>query len=151
MRVEALTPEQYLEAIPLERRIAFGNLRDEIIKNIPRGFAEVMGYGMIGYVVPHALYPKGYHVNPAMPLPFIGIASQKNFVALYHMGLYSDASLLKWFTEKYQSQVGSKPDMGKSCVRFKKVEKIPLKLIGELVRKITPAKWIALYEKGWRQ
>ena len=103
---------------------------------------------MIGYYVPHSLYPNGYHVNPELPLPFINIASQKNFVALYHMGLYNDEKLLNWFKTEYPKYVKTKLDMGKSCIRFKKIETIPYQLIGELVSKITPKMWIERYEQA---
>jgi hypothetical protein len=123
-------------------------LRDVILKNLPKGFAEVMSYGMIGYVVPHKLYPNGYHCNPKLPLPFANIASQKNFIALYHMGVYANPELLKWFTAEYKKRVPSKLDMGKSCIRFKNPEEIPFELIGELMRKMSPKDWIAVYEKN---
>lgn len=111
-----------------------------------------MGYGMIGYVVPHKLYPSGYHCDPKLPLPFMNVASQKNFIAVYYMGMYADPKLYKWFTGEYSKFIGSKKvDMGKSCLRFKKPEQIPYKLIGELAGKITPKEWINLYEKAFRK
>jgi hypothetical protein len=100
-------------------------------------------------VVPHSLYPAGYHCNPEQPLPFISIASQKNFIALYHMGIYADKKLLEWFTKEYPKHSQTKLDMGKSCIRFKKPEQIPFQLIGELVSKMTPKDWIATYEKAF--
>ena len=117
------------------------------ISNDTKGFKELMGYGMLGYVVPHSKYPDGYHCNPELPLPFINLASQKNFIALYHMGIYSDPKLLNWFTKEYPKHSKSKLDMGKSCIRFKKPEDIPYKLIGELASKLTPDEWIKMYEK----
>ncbi len=126
-------------------------LRDVLLKKLPKGFAEVMSYGMIGYVVPHSLYPAGYHVDPKLPLPFISIASQKNFIALYHMGLYGDPALLKWFTGEFAKQGKAKLDMGKSCVRFKKPAEIPFKLIGELAAKRMPKEWVAGYEKALKR
>ncbi len=126
-------------------------LRNVINKNIPKGFSEGMGYGMLGWAVPHSLYPAGYHCKPEDPLPFLGIASQKNFIAVYHMGIYADPKLLKWFVDEFKKQSTSKLDMGKSCIRFKKPEQIPFKLIGELASKMTPKEWIALYEKGLKK
>ena len=121
-------------------------LRKVILSNLPKGFKEVMGYGMLGYVVPHTLYPDGYHCDPKLPLPFINLASQKNFIAVYHMGIYSDPKLLKWFTDEFSKHSKNKLDMGKSCMRFKKPEQIPFKLIGELASKMSPQDWIDQYE-----
>lgn len=126
-------------------------LRNVIKKNIPKGFAEVMDYGMMGYVVPHSLYPAGYHCDPKQPLPFMGIASQKNFIAVYHMGVYADPKLLKWFTAEYKKRVPSKLDMGKSCIRFKKMDQILYDLIGELASKMTVKDWIKQYERVIRR
>lgn len=151
MTSKATTPEQYLKELPEDRKEAFTKLRDTIANNIPKGFKETMSYGMLGYVVPHSLYPAGYHCDPALPLPFVNIASQKNFIALYHMGLYSDPVLLKWFTAEYPKHSTAKLDMGKSCVRFKKPEHIPYKLIGELIKKVSVKDWIATYEKLVKQ
>ncbi len=110
-----------------------------------------MSYGMIGYVVPHKTYPEGNHCNPKLPLPFINIASQKNFIALYHMGMYADKALLDWFVAEYPKHCKTKLDMGKSCVRFKKPENIPFDLIAELVKKMTVKDWISLYETSFRK
>ena len=151
MQSKATTIKEYLEQLPEERKAAMNELRQTILRNLPKGFAEVMSYGMIGYVVPHSIYPNGYHCDTALPLPFISIASQKNFVALYHMGIYADTKLLKWFTDAYAKQVKGKLDMGKSCIRFKKTDRIPYPLIGELVGKIAVADWIELYEKNLKQ
>lgn len=150
MQSKAITPEEYLGSLPDERKIAVSELRKVIKKNLPKGFKEVMGYGMLGYVVPHSIYPDGYHCDPKLPLPFMNLASQKNFIALYHMGIYADPGLLKWFTTEYAKQCKTKLDMGKSCIRFKKPEDIPFKLIGELVSKITPEDWIKFYEKNFK-
>jgi hypothetical protein len=147
MQSTAATPEAYIAEMPEDRRDAFNKLRKEIKKNLPKGFKEEMGYGMIGYVVPHTIYPSGYHCDPKLPLPFMGIASQKNFIAVYHMGVYAIPELMKWFTDAYAKQVPGKLDMGKSCLRFKKPENIPIKLIGELAGKLTVNEWIAVYEK----
>lgn len=147
MQSKAKTPTEYIAALPIDRKEAMNELRKVILKNLPRGFSEEMSYGMIGYVVPHSLYPKGYHCNAKLPLPFINIASQKNFIAVYHMGIYADPSLLKWFLKEYPKHFKTKLDMGKSCLRFKKPEQIPFKLIGELSAKMTVEKWIEVYEK----
>jgi len=148
MKSDAISPDDYLNSLPPQRKEAMSELRNIILKNLPAGFAEVMAYGMIGYVVPHSLYPSGYHTNPAQPLPFINLASQKNFIALYHMGLYSDKKLLSWFNTEYSKRSRHKLDMGKSCIRFKKPQDIPLALIGELAAKITVDEWIRMYEHG---
>ncbi|HYK76935.1 MAG TPA: DUF1801 domain-containing protein [Daejeonella sp.] len=121
-------------------------LRETILKNIPTGFEEVMSYGMIGYVVPHHIYPAGYHCTPQLPLPFVNIASQKNFIALYHMALYASPQLHAWFTEQYPLHSRQKLDMGKSCIRFKKLEEIPYDLIGQLIQKVSVDAWIRQYE-----
>jgi len=133
---KAKTPDEYIASLPANRKQAMAELRKVIRKNIPKGFSEVMGYGMLGYAVPHSIYPDGYHCDPKLPLPFMGIASQKNFIAVYHMGIYADPALLKWFTTEYAKQSKTKPDMGKSCMRFKKPEQIPFKLMGELATKM---------------
>ena len=121
-------------------------LRKTILKNLPKGFKEEMSYGMIGYVVPHSIY-HGYHRYPKLPLPFLSIASQKNFIAVYHMGLDADKTLLTWFTSEYSNQSKTKLDMGKSCIRFKKPDQIPFELIGDLASKMSPQKWITTYER----
>ena len=151
MQSAATTIEQYLKDLPSQRQEAMTKLRKEILKNLPKGFKEEMSYGMIGYTVPHSLYPGGYHCDPKLPLPFMGIASQKNFVAVYHMGVYSDKNLLDWFVKEYAKTVTAKLDMGKSCIRFKKPETIPYKLIGELAGKMTVADWISKYEKTFKR
>ncbi len=147
MQSKATTPEAYIAEIQEERLTAFNKLRAVIKKNLPKGFKETMGYGMMGYCVPHSLYPAGYHCNPKDPLPFIGLASQKNFIAVYHMGIYADPALLKWFTTEHAKASPRKLDMGKSCIRYKKPYDIPFELIGELASKMTPQDWIARYEK----
>ena len=147
MQSKATTVEDYIKELPKERKEAITKLRKEIRKRLPKGFSEGMGYGMMGYSVPHSLYPAGYHCDPKLPLPFMGIASQKHFIAVYHMGVYADPKLLKWFTDEYKKAGVGKLDMGKSCIRFNKPENIPFKLIGELASKITPQQWIESYEK----
>jgi uncharacterized protein YdhG (YjbR/CyaY superfamily) len=151
MQSKATTVEQYLAELPAGRQKAMNELRKVIKKNLPKGFKEEMGYGNMGYVVPHSKYPGGYHCDPKQPLPFLGVASQKNFIAVYHMGVYADPKLYKWFVDEYAKAAVGKLDMGKSCIRFKNPEKIPYKLIGELASKITPDEWIALYEKALKK
>lgn len=148
MQSNASTPDEYVAELSEERATAVKKLRDTIKENLPDGFEETMNYGMIGYVVPHSIYPEGYHCSPELPLPFMNIASQKNFIGLYHMGIYSDKQLLNWFTSEYPKYVKTKLDMGKSCVRFKKVDQIPYKLIGELVQKMTVQDWVDKYESA---
>lgn len=150
MQSKAKTPDQYFAELPQERQAAMEELRKVINKNIPKGFQESMGYGMVGWCVPHKLYPAGYHCKPEDPLPFMGLASQKNFIAIYHMGVYSDPKLLKWFVSEFPKHSKSKLDMGKSCIRLKKMDDIPFKLIGELASKMTVKDWIAKYESEFK-
>ncbi|MES2430384.1 MAG: DUF1801 domain-containing protein [Bacteroidota bacterium] len=147
MQSKAITVEEYIKELPEERQTVIKKIRAAIKKNIPKGFKEEMGYGMMGYVVPHSIYPAGYHCTPELPLPFLGVASQKNFIAVYHMGIYADAKLLDWFTKEHAKTGLGKLDMGKSCMRFKKADKIPYDLIGELATKMTVADWIKMYEE----
>lgn len=151
MQSKAATVEQYVSELPADRQATINALRSVIKKNLPKGFQECMGYGMLGYVVPHSIYPAGYHCNPKDPLPFMGLASQKNSINLYHMGIYADPKLYKWFTEAHTKASPKKLDMGKSCVRYKKAEDIPLKLIGELASKMTTKEWISLYESAFKK
>ena len=151
MQSKASTVAEYLNEIPEERKEGFNKLRNVILENLPEGFEESLGYGMMGYSVPHSLYPKGYHCDPKMPLPFAGIASQKNFIAFYHMGIYANPELLNWFTSEFPKYSKKKLDMGKSCVRFKKPEDIPFELIGELMQKIAVQDWIELYESAFKK
>jgi hypothetical protein len=151
MQIAANSPDEYVEQIPFDRKPAMNRLRQTILENLPKGFDETMSYGMIGYVVPHSIYPSGYHCDPKLPLPFIAIASQKNFVAFYHMAIYADKSLHNWFVAEYSIQSKSKLDMGKSCIRFKKPENIPFELIGQLVQKISVEKWIEMYETAFKK
>lgn len=141
----------YLDGLPDDRKTAMTELRKVIFQNLPVGFEEQFSSNMINYVVPHSLYPAGYHCNPKTPLPFLSIASQKNFIAVYHMGIYADPDLLSWFTTEYPKHVSTKLDMGKSCIRFKRVNELPLKLIGDLVSKITPQEWISIYEAAFKK
>ena len=148
MKSEVSTPKEYIDALPTEKKQAFTKLRNVILENLPKGFSESISYGMIGYSVPHSLYPAGYHCDPKQQLPFICIASLKNFISLYHMGLYGNKKMLEWFEKEYPKYSKTKLDRGKSCIRFKKLDQIPYKLIGELSGKITPQEWINIYEKA---
>lgn len=139
----------YLKEVPEERAPYFSKLRDVILKNIPKGFEECMQYGMIGYVVPHSIFPDGYHCDPKIPLPFVSIASQKNFIALHHMGIYANPKLLEWFVAEYPKHCKTKLDMGKGCIRFKKADQIPFDLVAELIQKITVKDWIKMYQDAF--
>jgi len=145
---KALTADQYFEELPEERKPAMDRLREVIKKNLPKGFQEGIGYGMPGFDVPHSIYPAGYHCDPKQPLPFIGLASQKNFIAVYHMGVYAKPELLKWFVDEFPKHSKRKLDMGKSCIRFKNPAEIPFDLIGELASKMTVQDWIDQYESS---
>ncbi|MBP9812076.1 DUF1801 domain-containing protein [Candidatus Gracilibacteria bacterium] len=146
MQIFTQTPDEYVAALPPERAEVISKLRNVIKENIPEGFEEMMSYGMIGYVVPHSLYPAGYHCDPKLPLPFIAIASQKNSVNLYHMGINVEPGLMEWWQNEYKKRNIGKLDMGKSCIRFKKLENIPYDLIAILVSKVTTKAWIVFYE-----
>ncbi|MDT0605866.1 DUF1801 domain-containing protein [Croceitalea rosinachiae] len=148
MNIEAKTVNEYLSKLPEDRKAAVTNLRDTVKENLPKGFKECINYKMIGFVVPHSIYPAGYHCDTKLPLPFINIASQKNFVALYHSGIYANTDLYDWFVAEYPKHIKTKLDMGKSCIRFKKMENIPFDLIAELCQKMTVQDWVALYEKN---
>lgn len=146
MQSDATSPKEYIESLPEDRKRIVTEMRKVIRKNLPKGFKEQMSYGMIGYVVPHSLYADGYHCDPKLPLPFINIASQKNHIAFYHMGLYGGA-YLDWFQKEWPKHSTKKLDMGKSCIRFKKPEDVTLDLLGQLCAKMTPEDWISTYEK----
>ena len=147
MHITANSPDEYILKLPEERSAPMQKLREVILQNIPKGFEETMSYGMIGYVVPHKIYPAGYHVDPKLPLPFINLASQKKYIALYHSGVYADRDIHDWFVAEYPKHCKTKLDMGKSCIRFKRIDQIPYELIGELVQKMTPEQWIGIYEE----
>lgn len=151
MQSTAKNPKEYLDSLPDDRKEAIGKLRNSILEKLPKGFEESMNYGMLCYNVPFSIYPNGYHCNPEMPLPFLSLASQKNFIALYHMGIYADPELLNWFVAEYPKHSKQKLDMGKSCIRFKKMDQIPYELIAELLGKITPEKWIEMYKSAFRK
>lgn len=151
MASNVTTVEQYIDELTPDRKLIMQHLRQVLSDNLPTGFEEVISYGMIGYVVPHSIYPQGYHCNTKLPLPFIALASQKNFIAIYHMGIYADLTLYDWFIEQYPKYATSKLDIGKSCMRFKKMDDIPFELIKLLVKKMTPQQWIALYERQFKR
>ena len=150
MKSTATTPDEYFDQLPDDRKPAMEQLRKVLLKHLPKGFKECMAYGMVGYVVPHSIYPAGYHCDPKLPLGFIALASQKNFIALHHMGIYGSPKLLEWFTNEYPKHSKTKLDMGKGCIRFKKPDQIPFELVGELAEKMTPQQWIECYEAAFR-
>lgn len=150
MKIEAGSPGEYIANLPEDRKEVITQLRFVIKENLPEGFKETMSYGMIGFVVPHSLYPEGYHCDPSLPLPFMSLASQKNYIAVYHSGIYTNKQMYNWFVGEYQKLTGKNADMGKSCIRLKKMDKIPYDLIGELASKMTPAEWISVYENNLR-
>ena len=143
-----MTIQDYIKALPDDRSAPFKKLRKTIKDNLPKGFKECINYKMLGYVVPQSMYADGYHCDPKLPLPFMNLANQKGFIGLYHMGIYAKPELLDWFVKEYPKHCKYKLDMGKSCVRFKKMDDIPYDLIAELVQKMTPDDWIKLYEKN---
>lgn len=151
MKATGKTVNDILVSLPEDRAEPFNKLHDVIVENLPKGFEAAISYGGLGYVVPHTLYPAGYHCKPSEPLPFAGIASQKNSINFYHMGIYSDPKLLEWFVSEYPKHSKQKLDMGKSCVRFKKLDAIPYKLIGELMKKMTVEEWIGIYESNLKK
>jgi uncharacterized protein YdhG (YjbR/CyaY superfamily) len=147
MQSTASSVDEYIDKLDSKWKAGIIKLRTIIKDNIPEGFVETMSYGMIGYVVPHSKYQKGYHVTPNLPLPFINIAAQKNYIALYHMGLNGNQKLKDWFVDEYQKTYNRKMDMGKGCFRFNKDENVPYELIKELVRKISIEAYIQKYEE----
>jgi uncharacterized protein YdhG (YjbR/CyaY superfamily) len=151
MIIAAKTFDDYIAKCPKDRQEAISRLRNIIAENIPDGFEEAVSYGAPGWVVPHSIYPAGYHCKPSEPLPFAGIASQKNFIAFYHMGIYAMPEILEWFVKEYPKYSKTKLDMGKSCIRWKKPEHIPFELIGKLARKITVDDWVNVYETNLKR
>lgn len=149
MTSAAKTVEEYMNNLPEDRKKPMELLRNSMLKNVPKGFEEGMNYGMIGYYVPHTIYPKGYHCKPTDPLPFITFASQKNSINFYHMGIYANKELYDWFVAEYPKHSNRKLDMGKSCIRFNKFDEIPFELLGELVTKVSVADWIDTYEAAF--
>jgi hypothetical protein len=150
MQSDAKSVPDYLNSLPAERKKIMMDLRKAVKQNLPAGFEETMQYGMISYVVPLKTFPKGYHTTPGTPLPFMSIASQKNHIAVYHMGLY-EGELLDWFTEEWKSYTEKKLDMGKCCIRFKSPAHVPVDLVGALASKITPKQWISMYEQSLKK
>ena len=146
MKASGNTVKEILNNVPPDRLVAFNKLHETIVNSLPKGFEAGISYGGLGYVVPHNLYPAGYHCKPIEPLPFAGLASQKNSINFYHMGIYLDPKLFDWFVAEYPKHSKAKLDMGKSCIRFKKFDEIPYKLIGELMTKMSVKDWIAIYE-----
>ncbi|WP_299059301.1 DUF1801 domain-containing protein [uncultured Polaribacter sp.] len=146
MQYKASSPEDYIHQVPDERKEALEKLRKTIKENLPDGFKEGMQYNMIAYYVPHSIYPNGYHCNTKEPLPFMSFASQKNSINLYHMGIYAIPDIYNWFVKEYPKHCSRKLDMGKSCIRFKKIEEIPFDLIGQLCKKLSVKEWIDVYE-----
>lgn len=151
MATQATTPDLYVASLDGDRKEAIEKLRTVIKKSLPKGYEECINYGMLGYVVPHTIFPSGYHCDPKLPLPFVALASQKNAISFYHMGIYTQPDLLTWFEQEYPKHSKAKLDMGKSCIRFKKMDQIPYDLIGELCKKITVKDWIAIYEKNLKK
>lgn len=143
--------QEILANLPEERKEAFNKLHQTIVDNLPKGFEPGISYGMLGYVIPHELYPAGYHCKPSEPLPFASLASQKNSINFYHMGIYLDSALMEWFVAEFPKHSSQKLDMGKSCIRFKKWDQIPFELMGQLMQKMTSAQWIALYERNLKK
>lgn len=150
MQSKAKTPDEYIANLPEDRKAIISDIRNTINKNIPKGFMEVMCYGMIGWVAPHEIFPPGYHCDPTKPLMLINLGSQKNYVSLYHMGLYP-GRLLDWFQAEWPKATTRKLDMGKCCIRFKKLDQIPVDLIGRLASKLNPRQWVEAYEKALKR
>ncbi|SCY78788.1 DUF1801 domain-containing protein [Flavobacterium caeni] len=151
MKANGTTVKEILANVPQDRVEPFNKLHEVILKNLPKGFEPAISYGGLGYVIPHTLYPDGYHCKPSEPLPFAGIASQKNSINFYHMGIYSDPELLAWFVKEYPKHSAQKLDMGKSCIRFKKFDEIPFDLIGDLMTRMSAEKWIDTYESAYKK
>lgn len=151
MKANGKTVKEILTNLPIDRSEPFNKLHEVIVKNLPKGFEAAISYGGLGYVVPHSIYPSGYHCKPSEPLPFAGLASQKNSINFYHMGIYTDSKLLEWFVTEYPKHTKQKLDMGKSCIRFKKLDDIPFQLIGDLMKKMSVNDWINLYEKNLKK
>jgi hypothetical protein len=147
MQSETPTADAYIDELPEGRKAPMQRLREVILESLPDGFEETMSYGMIGYVVPHSVYPSGYHCDPKLPLPFLNIASQKNHIGFYHMGIYANKELMAWFKKAYADTVTTRLDMGKSCIRFRNPDQIPYRLLGELCTKMQVAEWVDLYER----
>jgi len=151
MQIPSISVEDYISQIPEERQEVFKKMFDTVNDNLPQGFKQGVSYGMIGWNVPLETFPAGYHCTPGSPLPFMSMASQKNFIALYHMGMYAKPELLDWFVAEFPKHSKRKLDMGKSCIRFKKMDEIPFELIAELSKKMTVDEWINIYENNLKK
>lgn len=147
MQSKATTVAAYLNELPADRRAAIEAVRNVILANLDKDYEEGMQYGMIGYYVPHRVYPAGYHCDPKQPLPFANLASQKNYMSIYLMGVYGSSGLAQWFNQAWAAS-GKKLDMGKCCVRFKKIEDVALDVIAEAIRRQTTAKYVEQYESA---
>ena len=145
MQSKAKTVAQYLAELPSDRRAALKAVRKVILKNLDRDFEEGMQYGMIGYYVPHSVYPAGYHCDPKQPLPFAGIASQKNHISLYLMSIYGDTDQAEQFRRDW-AKTSKTLDMGKACIRFKTLDELPLEVIGKAIARVKAKKYIAICE-----
>ncbi len=150
MTITAKNVAEYIEQIPDNQKELFLSILNIIRKNIPQGFEECINYKMPSWVVPHSLYGSGYHCDPKLPLPFLAVGIQKNSVNLYHMGIYADTELYNWFINEYDNLDLKKLDIGKSCMRFKKIEEFPKNLVGDLIQKTNPTDWINIYEKAFK-
>lgn len=151
MKATEKTVNEILISLPEDRAEPFNKLHDVIVKNLPKGIEAGISYGGLGYIIPHSIYPAGYHCKPIEPLPFAGLASQKNSINFYHMGIYSKPELHDWFVAEYPKHSKQKLDMGKSCIRFKKMDAIPYELIGELMTKMSMEEWISIYENNLKK
>ncbi|AZA62498.1 DUF1801 domain-containing protein [Chryseobacterium indoltheticum] len=151
MQIPSISVEDYISQIPEERQEVFKKMFDTVNDNLPQGFKQGVSYGMIGWNVPLETFPAGYHCIPGSALPFMNMASQKNFIALYHMGMYAKPELLDWFVAEFPKHSKRKLDMGKSCIRFKKMDEIPFELIAELSKKMTVDEWINIYENNLKK
>ncbi len=142
-----MTAQDYYDQLPADRKQPMENIRKVLLNNLPDGFKEGFGYGMPSYIVPLSRYPAGYHCAPGTPLAYISLASQKNFIAMHHLGMYASPELTAWFAAEYPKHSKSKLDMGKGCIRFKKMDDIPYELIAKMAQKLTVQQWIDTYER----
>lgn len=145
MRTKATTVTEYVRELPPDRRELLQAVREVILANLPKGYEECMQCGMIGYVVPHSLYPAGYPCDPKLPLPYAALASQRQHVSLHLMTVYGDAATAQWFRQAVKA-AGKRLDMGKCCVRFKRLADVPLDVIGQVIARVPPDKYIARFE-----
>ena len=139
--------KEYINSLSSEKKDTVKKIISVIQTKLPKGFNEQMNYGMPSWVVPHSRYPKGYHCSPELPLPFLSLASRKSYIVLYHMGIYANQELMEWFLEEYSKHSKYKLDIGKSCIRFRRLDDIPFNLIGELCSKMSVKDWITIYEE----